>query len=79
MLSPILWQNLAHSTLSMPLTVPKDYRLFIEVNVLGCCECIAGFNPYGSGVIEEKMKCAGYWRHLQSPQSLFMEKSIITP
>jgi len=50
--------------LSTPLTVARDYRVF-EVEFLGKWVCVAAFNLYCSGVIEEKMKCAGYWRPLQ--------------
>jgi len=37
----------------------------IVVEILDENVCVADFNPYCSGVIEEKMKCAGYWSHLR--------------
>jgi len=41
--------------LSTPLTVPRDYRVFIEVEFLRKSFCVADFNPYCADVIEEKM------------------------
>jgi len=60
------------------LTVPRDYPLFIVVVFLGESAYVADFNPYCSGVIKEKMKCAGYWRYLPTAQISFKRNSMIT-
>jgi hypothetical protein len=47
-------------TFSIPLILPKGHQLFIESEIFGESVCLADFNPYCAGVIEGKMKCAGY-------------------
>jgi hypothetical protein len=44
----------------------RDSRLFIEDNNLSESDCVADFNPYYTGMIEEKMTCAGSCLHLQT-------------
>jgi hypothetical protein len=49
----------------VPLISRIDNLLFIEFVICGKSECVAGFNPYCVRVIEEKIKYAGHWLHLQ--------------
>jgi hypothetical protein len=48
-----------------PFLLPKYYRLFIEVNILWECDCVADYNPYCAGVIKENLNHACYLYHLQ--------------
>ena len=63
--------------LSTPLTVPRDYPLFIEVAVCDRCACVPAFYWKCAKVIEEKMICAGPRQHLQSLKSVSGENHLL--
>jgi len=57
--------SLSCTYLSITSIMLIGYRLFIEVKISGKSVCVADFNPYCAGVIEQKMKCTGYCLYLQ--------------